>query len=89
MLDRMGFIRVYHHDTGTKRTYPISPKIYNNKEKMAQLGYYDIPEPEAPVIEEEEEEIEVGIKDEPIEQPKADAPKPKKRGRPRLEEYGK
>ena len=75
LLDRLGYIRVYHKDTGEKRSYPISPKIYNNKEKMAQLGYYDIPAPEAPVVDEEKEET-----------PQAETPTPKKRGRKKVED---
>lgn len=87
LLDRLGYKRVYHKDTGEKRTYPISPKIYNNKAKMAQLGYYDIPEPEAPVIEEEDDDEEVFETNATPEIPKemkAENPTPK-RGRKKKE----
>lgn len=93
LLDRLGYIRVYHKDTGEKRTYPISPKIYNNKARMAQLGYYDIPEPEAPEIE-EEDDVEEFYTDATPEIPKemktevkAETPTPK-RGRKKKVENG-
>jgi len=49
-LDRLGFIRVLHKDSG--KTHPIAPKMFANKQWMASKGYIEIPQPEAPKVEE-------------------------------------
>ena len=47
LVDRLGFKRVLHVQTGKK--IPVSPKIYNSPERMMQLGYAPIEEPQKPV----------------------------------------
>jgi len=48
LVDRLGFKRVLHVQTGKK--IPVSPKIYNSPERMMQLGYAIIDTPEAPEV---------------------------------------